>query len=207
MSLPHEAVGEMLGKRERPKQGAGPAGPVAPLPPAALLTDAAIERLRKLLNALTAAQLADMLVDALQFGALTEGGLLGSISVPDLRAVGKELGTVNCAITRWMPNSRWGSSTDTYAYRRASSAVAAFKRLLSSHAKAVEASGHWPSVFRFCDLVFKELNITITWDSPSHKTWQTRTAKMLDGLTLKAAKAMTNEPTTGVEAFETLVKE
>jgi len=100
MSLPLEAVGEMLGKRHSPKQGAGPAGPVAPLPPRPLLTGAAVERLRKRLNALTAAQLAEMLVDALQSGALTEGGLLGSMPAPDLRAVGKELGTVNCAITR-----------------------------------------------------------------------------------------------------------
>ena len=85
--------------------------------------------------------------------------------------------------------------------------MAAFKRLLLSQAKAVEASGNWPSVFGFCDLVFKELNSTITWDSPSQNTWQTRTAKMLDGLTLKAAKAMAKEPTTGVEAFEKTVKE
>jgi len=207
MSLPHEEGGETLGKRQRPDHGAGPAGLVAPPPPAPPLTDAAIERLRKRLNALSAAQLADMLVDALTSGALTEGGLLGSMPAPDLRAVGEELAAANRAITRALPNSRWGSSTDNYAYRRASSAVTAFKRLISLHAKAVEASGHWASVFAFCDLVVPELNGTITWDSPSHNTWQVTTAKMLDRITLKAAKAMAKEPTTGVEELETLVEE
>jgi len=152
--------------------------------------------------ALSQGQLADVLLGVVATGALTEADLLAALPPPDLSAVKERLAAANHLIRRAMPNSRWGSSTDEYAYRRCAAAVTAFKKLLAAETKAVEAAGHPRSVFVFCKVSADAIRATITWDNEAHNKWQAAAEKTRDRLALKTAKAMAKDAAVAVAELQ-----
>lgn len=192
------------GKRARVEEDAGPADyEEAPALPSA----ESLAALRPRLLGLSREQLADLLINVIADGSLPEETLLARVPAPSLRPVAAALKKANAAIRKSLPNSRFGSGTDAFCYRRCATHVTAFKKLITDEGKTLETAGHWPTVLRYCVLAWTEADESVTWDEPNHNAWRGVVQKNLDRLALKASKGMIKDKTVGRATLEQVLEQ
>ena len=88
-------------------------------------------------------QLVDVVRKLLGDGNLMPEVLEPIIPKPDLKPLFDEGDRLTSAIFKALPNSRYGSSTDHYGYKRCASANAACKRHIVEHAKQFKSAKQW----------------------------------------------------------------
>lgn len=90
------------------------------------------------------------------FRVLLEQGHVNSTLVesilpaPDLTPLLAEGTRLSSAIRKALPNTRWGSSTDHYGYKRCSSAVQECKKFILENAKAFKQAKQWECSRDYC---------------------------------------------------------
>jgi hypothetical protein len=97
------------------------------------------------LAVLDRAQLQQVVGTLLSSGAVSASAVEAVMPAPDMEPLFKEGQRLANAIRRALPNSRWGSCTDHYGYKRCASANNACKKFICDHAKSFKAAKQWPA--------------------------------------------------------------
>jgi hypothetical protein len=88
-------------------------------------------------------QLSGVLQALLETGAVSPEKIESLLPAPDMSAYVKEGERLSAAIRRALPNSRFGSSTDHYGYKRCASANNACKKYIVDNAKLFKSAKQW----------------------------------------------------------------
>lgn len=164
-----------------------------------------LEKLRPRVLALSREQLSDVLLNYVAAGTIAEADLVAHLPSPDLKPVAEALQKANNAIRKSLPNSRYGSCTDDFGYRRCATHVVAFKKLIAEEAKTLEAAGAWMTVLDFCVLAEEEAEKSVVWDNDKKNSWRGTVDKNLKRLALKSTKAMIKDKSVGREQLQKIL--
>ena len=78
----------------------------------------------------------------------------------------KEGERLQAAIRRALPNSRWGSCTDHYGYKRCASAANACKKYIVDHAKTFKAAKQWQAAREYATRMMPVARGMVDFDRP-----------------------------------------
>jgi hypothetical protein len=101
--------------------------------------------------------------------------------VPDLAPLEARLNYLKSNIFKSLPTSRLTSKTDSPAYSRVVTHLAAFKKSVIEQGKMLVESQHWESVIQYVFLAWNYVKATPLWDNHPH-----------NGLRKQCFKALTN---------------
>jgi hypothetical protein len=103
------------------------------------------------LQVLEQTQLAQIICSLVDGGHVVDDAVLQLIPSADLEPMLKECQKQVNAINRALPNSRWGSCTDHFGYKRCASAVNAAKRKLLEGAKQFKGAKQWSTAKEYAE--------------------------------------------------------
>ena len=103
------------------------------------------------LEVLDKSQLATLVCTLVDAGHVAPQSVLDAMPSADLEPLLKELEKLVNAISRALPNSRWGSCTDNYGYKRCASACNTAKRKFLESVKQYKSSKQWGAAKEFAD--------------------------------------------------------
>uniref|UniRef100_A0A7S3FDN9 Uncharacterized protein n=1 Tax=Haptolina ericina TaxID=156174 RepID=A0A7S3FDN9_9EUKA len=103
------------------------------------------------LQVLEQAQLAQMICSLVDGGHVADEAVVKLIPSADLDPMLKECEKLVNAIRRALPNSRWGSCTDHFGYKRCASAVNTAKRKLLEGAKQFKGAKQWSTAKEYSE--------------------------------------------------------
>ena len=86
----------------------------------------------------------------------------------DTSAVLADLAYKVKAIRKALPNSRWGSTTDAYGYKRAASANKAAEKAFKDAVATYRKAKHWPTAAAFADRALPIARDMVRFDCPQH---------------------------------------
>jgi len=116
------------------------------------------------LAVLDRAQLQALLKSLLEAGSVLPAEVESLLPAPDMSAYTKEGERLCNAIRRALPNSRWGSCTDHYGYKRCASAANAAKKYIVDHAKVFKSSKQWPAALEYANAMLPVANGMVEFD-------------------------------------------
>lgn len=94
-----------------------------------------------------------------------------SLPEVDITEYTNRLSDSSRAIQRALPNSRYGSSTDKYGYKRCSSAVTAFKTLFNEQFDAL-SDGPRSSALKYCLKAISIIKDATYFDDSNHNKYK-----------------------------------
>lgn len=112
-------------------------------------------------------QLVDVVRKLLGDGNLMPDVLEPIIPKPDLKPLFDEGDRLSRAIFKALPNSRYGSSTDHYGFKRCASANAACKRHIVEHAKEFKTAKQWDVLRDYCVGMLPVAEAMVEFDQPN----------------------------------------
>lgn len=112
-------------------------------------------------------QVVDVVRKLLGDGNLMPDVLEPIIPKPDLTPLFDEGDRLSRAIFKALPNSRYGSSTDHYGYKRCASANAACKRHIVEHAKEFKTAKQWDVLRDYCVGMLPVAEAMVEFDQPN----------------------------------------
>ena len=108
--------------------------------------------------------------------------------MPDLTPLEEKLSYLKSNIFKSLPTSRLTSKTDSPAYSRVSTHLAAFKKCLIDQGKVLVESQHWESVLKYVFLAWSYVKATPVWDNQPHNAHRKQCFKALNNFCLTALK-------------------
>jgi len=142
----------------------------------------------QLAKGLSKSQLLDLL------GSLTAGNshLTASLSEllpkPDLSGLVSNLTYLNQNIYKALPVTRLSDRTDSLAYKRVATHLAAFKKSLVEDINVLLEAGQWDSVLEFVLIVWEIVKATPVWDNSVHNTTRISCFKHLASSVIRVMK-------------------
>lgn len=107
---------------------------------------------------------------------------------PDLTPLEEKLSYLKSNIFKSLPTSRLTSKTDSPAYSRVSTHLAAFKKCLIDQGKILVESQHWESVMKYVLLAWSYVKATPVWDNQPHNAHRKQCFKALNNFCMTALK-------------------
>lgn len=108
--------------------------------------------------------------------------------VPDLAPLEERLNYLKSNIFKGLPTSRLTSKTDSPAYSRVATHLAAFKKCLVEQGKLLIESQHWESVIQYVFLAWNYVRATPVWDHQPHNAARKHCFRALTNFCLNALK-------------------
>ena len=139
------------------------------------------------LDVLEKKQLVDVLIGCVADGALTAEQILAKLPSADLQPKIDECRRLVNAVGRHLPNSRFGSATDNYGYKRCASANGAAARAFKTTAAEYKRSGQWAVAAEFCERALPIARDMIEWDDESNNSARNSVLDVLAKLQAEAA--------------------
>ena len=118
------------------------------------------------LGVLDRAQVTAILKALVESGKVAPADIDSLMPAPDMGVYVKEGQRLANAISRALPNSRWGSSTDHYGYKRCASANNACKKYIVDHAKVFKAAKQWASALEYANAMLPVARDMVHFDLP-----------------------------------------
>ncbi|CAH3175043.1 unnamed protein product [Porites lobata] len=153
-------------------------------------SDSSSPELSRTLYGLSKVQLVDL------FNALVterhpdlEQELQGLIPEPDLKEMEKKLNYLQRKIYKSFPHSRYGSSSNTFCYRRVNTHLAAFKKECVGQGQTLLDLQLWELSLSYVLMAWSYVNGMPNWDNPSHNKSKEQCFK---ALAVQCKKALTN---------------
>nr|XP_037873230.1 uncharacterized protein LOC101738001 isoform X2 [Bombyx mori] len=117
-----------------------------------------------------------------------EQELRREMPLPDLSPLDEKLSYLKSNIFKSLPTSRLTSKTDSPAYSRVSTHLAAFKKCVIDQGKVLVESQHWESVLHYVFLSWNYVKSTPVWDNQPHNAHRKQCFKALTNFCLTALK-------------------
>ncbi|CAH2982866.1 unnamed protein product [Chilo suppressalis] len=166
--------------------------PVKSLPP---LKKSRIEKLAECngpidvaLKGLSPTQLINMIKTITYTHPEIEKQIRREMPVPDLSPLEERLIYLKSNIFKSLPTSRLTSKTDSPAYSRVATHLAAFKKCVVEQGKVLVESQHWESVIQYVLLAWSYVKSTPVWDNHPHNTQRKQCFKALTNFCMTALK-------------------
>lgn len=118
------------------------------------------------LGVLDRAQVTAILKALVESGKVAPADIDSLMPAPDMGVYVKEGQRLANAISRALPNSRWGSSTDHYGYKRCASANNACKKYIVDHAKVFKTAKQWASALEYANAMLPVARDMVHFDLP-----------------------------------------
>ena len=118
------------------------------------------------LGVLDRAQVTAILKALVESGKVAPADIDGLMPAPDMGVYVKEGQRLANAISRALPNSRWGSCTDHYGYKRCASAANACKKYIVDHAKVFKSAKQWPAALEYATAMLPVARDMVDFDLP-----------------------------------------
>ncbi|XP_046967955.1 uncharacterized protein LOC124535692 [Vanessa cardui] len=107
---------------------------------------------------------------------------------PDLTPLEEKLSYLKSNIFKSLPTSRLTSKTDSPAYSRVATHLAAFKKCLIEQGKVLVDSQHWETVMKYVFLAWSYVRATPVWDNQPHNAQRKQCFKALTNFCMTALK-------------------
>lgn len=117
-----------------------------------------------------------------------EQEIRNEMPVPDLAPLEERLSYLKSNIFKSLPTSRLTSKTDSPAYSRVSTHLAAFKKCVIDQGKVLVESQHWESVIQYVFLAWNYVKATPVWDNQPHNAQRKQCFKALTTFCMTALK-------------------
>lgn len=114
--------------------------------------------------------------------------LRNEMPVPDLAPLEERLSYLKSNIFKSLPTSRLTSKTDSPAYSRVATHLAAFKKCVIEQGKVLVESQHWESVIQYVLLAWNYVKATPIWDNQPHNVQRKQCFKALTTFCMTALK-------------------
>jgi hypothetical protein len=147
-----------------------------------------LKALEKQLKALPRDQLCAAVVAFLAEDPELEHRFVASLPAPDISSFLVTLQAASRAISRALPNSRWGSSCDHYGYKRCSSAVTAFKKLWNEQVTTL-VDGDKTAFADYCTQAAVVLDCAVDFNCEKDNKYKSLCGKKMATALTKALKA------------------
>jgi hypothetical protein len=147
-----------------------------------------LKALEKQLKALPRDQLCAAVVAFLAEDPELVESFVASLPAPDISSFLVSLSTASRAISRALPNSRWGSNSDHYGYKRCSSAVTAFKKLWNEQVVTL-VDGDKSAFAEYCRQAAEVLDYSVDFDCEKDNKYKSLCSKKMATALTKALKA------------------
>ena len=118
------------------------------------------------LGVLDRAQVTAILKALVESGKVAPADIDSLMPAPDMGVYVKEGQRLANAISRALPNSRWGSCTDHYGYKRCASANNACKKYIVDHAKVFKTAKQWASALEYANAMLPVARDMVHFDLP-----------------------------------------
>ena len=118
------------------------------------------------LGVLDRAQVTAILKALVESGKVAPADIDSLMPAPDMGVYVKEGQRLANAISRALPNSRWGSCTDHYGYTRCASANNACKKYIVDHAKVFKTAKQWASALEYANAMLPVARDMVHFDLP-----------------------------------------
>ena len=118
------------------------------------------------LGVLDRQQLAGVLQALLENGTVPPEKVESLLPSPDMSAYVKEGERLSAAIRRALPNSRYGSCTDHYGYKRCASANNACKKYIVDNAKVFKSAKQWQAALEYAMAMLPVAEGMVDFDLP-----------------------------------------
>lgn len=153
---------------------------------AAKAANAATKAVIAKLGVLDRSQLADVVKRLLENGSVPASAVDALLPAPDMSLYVKEGARLCNAICRALPNSRWGSCTDHYGYKRCASANNAAKKYIVDHAKVFKTAKQWQAAREYCIAMLPVARNMVDFDCVDDRKAKNATIETLQKLKIEA---------------------
>lgn len=140
------------------------------------------------LKALSASQLVDIVAEMVRKHPELKEDLSDIIPPPDLKPLEDRLHYLQRNVFKSMPNSRWGSKTDSFCYRRVATHLEAFKKECLNQGRQLIESEQWAFVIEYVIMTLSYVEGLPTWDNSTHNKSKLQCFKGLSSQLLNALK-------------------
>ncbi|CAF4856677.1 unnamed protein product [Pieris macdunnoughi] len=110
------------------------------------------------------------------------------LPLPDLSPLEERLNYLKSNIFKSLPTSRLTSKTDSPAFSRVATHLAAFKKCLVDQGKMLIESQHWESVLQYVFLAWSYVRATPVWDNQPHNVQRKQCFRALSNFCMTALK-------------------
>ncbi|KAF9793696.1 hypothetical protein SFRURICE_003520 [Spodoptera frugiperda] len=117
-----------------------------------------------------------------------EQEIRNDMPLPDLAPLEERLSYLKSNIFKSLPTSRLTSKTDSPAYSRVATHLAAFKKCVVEQGKVLVESQHWESVLQYVFLAWSYVKATPLWDNQPHNAQRKQCFKALTTYCMTALK-------------------
>ena len=142
----------------------------------------------KILMALSHKQLADSVASFLRQDPELQQRFMAALPVADVSDHVQKLDKASRAISRALPNSRFGSSSDHYGYKRCSSSVTAFKQLWNEQVGTL-ADGDKTAFAEYSSRAIEILKDSVSFDQDKDNKYKSLCTNKLKTALTKTLKA------------------
>jgi len=138
------------------------------------------------LAVLDSTQLSKVIMALFDNGTVSADALELVLPQPDMEPLFSEGRRLVQLIRRALPNSRWGSSTNAFGYKRAASANNAAKKYIVDNAKVFRTSKQWASAISYVEGMLEVAKDMEVFDQPEHYKARTTAIETLVKLRMDA---------------------
>ena len=142
------------------------------------------------LGVLDRAQVTAILKTLVESGKVAPADIDSLMPAPDMGVYVKEGQRLANAISRALPNSRWGSCTDHYGYTRCASANNACKKYIVDHAKVFKTAKQWASALEYANAMLPVARDMVHFDLPGDCKARDAAISTLTALKAEAEKKL-----------------
>ncbi|XP_063829005.1 uncharacterized protein LOC135078337 [Ostrinia nubilalis] len=140
------------------------------------------------LKGLSPTQLINMIKTITYKHPEVEDEIRKDMPVPDLSPLEERLNYLKSNIFKSLPTSRLTSKTDSPAYSRVATHLAAFKKCVVDQGKVLVESQHWESVLEYVFLAWSYVRATPVWDNQPHNAQRKQCFRALTNYCMTALK-------------------
>lgn len=135
--------------------------------------------LETLLKGFSQDQLIAMITGMVQTNPRLEDVVRSELPVPDIAPLEEQLCYQKRNIFKSLPATRLVSKTDSPAYARAATHLAAFKKTLIDQSQSLQSSKHWDALLDYVLMAWNYVRLTPVWDNHAHNAIRRHCFKIL----------------------------
>ncbi|XP_065076035.1 uncharacterized protein LOC135699634 [Ochlerotatus camptorhynchus] len=135
--------------------------------------------LETLLKGFSQDQLISIITGMVQANPRLEESIRSDLPIPDITSLEEQLSYQKKNIFKSLPATRLVSKTDSPAYARAATHLAAFKKTLVDHSQTLHNSKHWDALLDYVAMAWHYVRSTPVWDNHAHNAVRRHCFKIL----------------------------
>ncbi|GBP43574.1 Tethering factor for nuclear proteasome sts1 [Eumeta japonica] len=140
------------------------------------------------LKGLSPSQLIGMIKNIVDRHPDIETEIKNEMPAPDLAPLEEKLKYLKTNIYNSLPSSRLTSKTDSPAFSRVKTHLAAFKKCVLDQGKTLVESQHWSSILQYVSMAWGYVRATPVWDNTPHNAQRKQCFKALMAFCMTALK-------------------